>query len=799
MRLILWHKTAVYIAVGAAFLPILTSQEPGLLVLFLTLMGYVVSWFTNPKGSLSDTKTAHKGGKNAWYYKIAWNLALLTVIGLVFINIVVRGVSIINGGITLILFLTISKLCNRHSFRDYYQIYALSLVLMATGTVLNQSITYGIAFVVYSLSGTVAMSLHHLCYTVREGPYMQSGDIIGWRFISNLIGLSILILSISLVVFFLFPRVGMGLFNIQTRTGLSMSGFEDSIDLTDHGLIRDNYTPVMRITLPKSPPGVSISHLHWRGISFDHFDGKGWSKRFNQRMKVSRTPDGFYTAKEAKLDLLYPQHIYLEPIDSEILFGLHPMSGVQLDMSFGDFTPELLKQSIKIDVSRDYYYLSPNETGLSYIAYSETKPAPSTLRTCGRDRSRQNPMSALVDWVAPKNRRHVRIPNFIAKHYLQLPPSLSKEVIALSERITAGTTNFYDAALKIEQYLKTNYDYTVDLPPRSNDPLYDFLFIQKKGHCEFFSTAMVILLRASGIPARNVNGFLGGRWNSFGEYYVVRQKDAHSWAEAFIPCHGWIEFDATPAGELQNDEESDFWTSLSDYFDSVRTTWFQWVIEYDLAKQFNVAQKSVDFLSVNKSSKTNLRGLIKKLSVGIRKNVLPLLLILLLSLGWAIWLRRGEGPLNRSEKLSFFLLSLINLLLIRLIWHPEQQTMGLLLSLLISLCCLLWVLTKRSPAESAKGHSRVYRKVSRQLTKLMATLNQLGYSREGEESPREQLGRLKKQSAPFNFKLIFKWLDHYEQIRFGPARKIIPGDLRKLRRELRDLIRYLKKSAKQHS
>jgi transglutaminase-like putative cysteine protease len=137
-------------------------------------------------------------------------------------------------------------------------------------------------------------------------------------------------------------------------------------------------------------------------------------------------------------------------------------------------------------------------------------------------------------------------PGWALAHYLQLPDSLSPEVVALAQRITARAKTPYDMALAITQYLRSaiTYSNTVDNPPAGQDLLDWFLFDSKKGFCNYYATAEVILLRSVGIPARMVVGFAQGEFVPPNQY-VVRQRDSHAWPEVYFPGIGWIEFEPT--------------------------------------------------------------------------------------------------------------------------------------------------------------------------------------------------------------------------------------------------------------
>jgi hypothetical protein len=172
--------------------------------------------------------------------------------------------------------------------------------------------------------------------------------------------------------------------------------------------------------------------------------------------------------------------------------------------------------------------------------------------------------------------------------FLALPPSLSPRVLELAKKITAGRTNAPAKLLAILDWLRTTHDYTTNLQrnPAIADPLEDFLFEQKAGHCEYFASATAVLLRAAGVPSRYVNGFLGGEWNEIGHYVAVRENRAHSWAEAYMGELGWMRVDATPPnrGLFRMGR-------LRQIFDSIDFFWGRWVVGYDLGRQIELARR----------------------------------------------------------------------------------------------------------------------------------------------------------------------------------------------------------------
>ena len=143
-------------------------------------------------------------------------------------------------------------------------------------------------------------------------------------------------------------------------------------------------------------------------------------------------------------------------------------------------------------------------------------------------------------------------------------------------------------AAAIERYLSTKLRYTTQLPTTAPlDPVADFLFNRREGHCEYFASAMALMLRAEGIPSRIVTGYQRGVFNPLTEWYLIRASDAHSWVEAFIPGHGWQSFDPTPAGPPA--EAAGIFTRLALYADAMEVFWQEWVVGYDQERQIALA------------------------------------------------------------------------------------------------------------------------------------------------------------------------------------------------------------------
>ncbi len=144
------------------------------------------------------------------------------------------------------------------------------------------------------------------------------------------------------------------------------------------------------------------------------------------------------------------------------------------------------------------------------------------------------------------------------EHALQLPHGLPRRVRELTEQIVADTTGRpAEIAIAIEGYLRGGYAYDLDAPPlpEGEDYVDHFLFVSKRGWCNHYASAMVVMLRIAGIPARLVTGFTAGEWVPEREHYEIRDQDAHAWPEVYLPDTGWIDFDPTPSDDAETATE----------------------------------------------------------------------------------------------------------------------------------------------------------------------------------------------------------------------------------------------------
>lgn len=430
------------------------------------------------------------------------------------------------------------------------RLYALSFALVLASTAYRPGVVFLVAFVAYVVLATLALMVgqvrrkaeHH---GVREVP-------LGRGLFRTTAALSLVTLGASAAVFLAFPRVSRGWAGRGETLATSIAGFSDQVSLGEYGSsILGNPQIVLRVEFPSGPP-PDVSGLHWRGRSYDRFDGVRWTRSRRLPASVGRTE--WYRQRWG--GPLMEQKIYGAPLDVRVLFALHPVV---------DIDPENGIQPL-FDNAGDFMYWG--RTAPVYTAYAPSEPPP------------PDALRSAVQGYQPSSR-----------YYLQLPQTLDPRVAALADSLTRGLDNAYDKAVAVQRYLQS-FDYTRDLPARPDQTSLEyFLFQRRAGHCEYFSTAMAVLLRTQGIRTRNVNGFLGGQWSEFGNYLVVTQNEAHSWVEVWFPEHGWVTFDPTPVGGSAGTVEAAWFWPGKIFFDGLQHRWNKWVLDYSVDDQATLFQR----------------------------------------------------------------------------------------------------------------------------------------------------------------------------------------------------------------
>ena len=481
-------------------------------------------------------------------------LAFLLVLRALY-HVVVVGDDVVIPVVDLLLLLLCAEALRPLSAPNDVRLYALSFALLLAATAYRPGIVFAGAFVAYVLVGTLALMVGHLRRKLRR--YGADDVPLGRSVLVTTAALSGVTLLSSVLVFLTFPRVSQGWTGRGETMATSVAGFSDVVSLGEFGSqIYGNPEIVLRVEFGDSLP-AGYQGLHWRGRSYDHFDGVRWSR--SERIRPSSGSNNWY--RERWPGEVLSQRIYGAPLDVRVLFGLHPMLRVE---------PESPIHPL-VDNVGDFFYWGAGPP--AYNAWSVLgRPDAESLRR------------AESGFMPDRN------------HYLQLP-RLPDRIGALADSLTEGLETRYDRTVAIERWLRTQFAYTLQLPATAEEAtLEHFLFERRAGHCEYFSTAMVVLLRSLGIHSRNVNGFLGGNWSEFGRYLAVTQNQAHSWVEVWFPGYGWVTFDPTPAGATGTLGGTTWLWPGRLFVDALQHRWSKWVLDYSIQNQSDVLGRALGFL-----------------------------------------------------------------------------------------------------------------------------------------------------------------------------------------------------------
>ncbi len=481
----------------------------------------------------------------------------------------------------LILFLSAVKLIQLKADRDWIFLYLIAFfeVLLAAGLSLSPAFLACLTlYLICALSTIIAFEIRKAARAVkpaetcllvlpdsrrlRKALAAASGN--GRAEVRRLPWVTgfllALIFILALPLFFAAPRFSGSAFS-RSGSGLSgFVGFSDSVNLGDIGRLQQNDRVVMRVRVEGADSGNARS-LKWRGVALDTFTGRGWrnSKPTLPQVLSGEGKTFFRLGTTEALPKLTTQTFFLEPLDTTVLFAAPRALAVQGGLPF-----------LRVDADGALTSRSHESSRLSYKVYSDTfTPDAALLR---KDRQ---PYPEDFD------------------RYLSVPPTLDRRIPALASEIVirSGAANRYDIARAIESYLRDpqNYSYTLDLKAGGKDPLADFLFRVKQGHCEYFATALAVMLRTQGIASRVVNGFQTGVYNETADAYTVSQRDAHSWVEAYFPSvDAWVSFDPTPANGISA-PVTGLAGRISKYAEALQVLWVEYFVGYDRQEQRSLA------------------------------------------------------------------------------------------------------------------------------------------------------------------------------------------------------------------
>ncbi len=497
---------------------------------------------------------------------ILWNGLLIGAFALFLLDAAIISGEMLPAGIHFLVILLGIKLLTLHHRRDYRHLYAICLMALLATASLTTDAWYVPVFLLYLLATVWTLLLYHLTgQTPRSVPTptgrpnaLPNPRRITGRFFWLTNGIALLTFALTLAIFFVLPRVSAGLLPKSRGEGLKTTGFSERVDLGMIGSVKEDPQIVMRVELPDQPaPGKD--RLYLRGLAYDRYDGRSWSAGSRHRRNLGLIGDGTFLVRPSgsrtpsgPSDQLR-QDILLEALDTSVLFAAPfaeslsgEFAGVQADAMTGLHVPYPASSRIRYSVTSREPRITADEQSARELDYA----------------------------------------NAVRDRYLQLP-ELSPRVTELARRVAEGATTPYEKTAAVLQHLLNGYRYSLDLETTASArPIEDFLFARKTGYCEHYATAMVVMLRSLGIPARLVTGFLATEWNDFGGYYTVRQRDAHAWVEVYYPRSGWITLDPTPASGAVPSPSG--WEALQRIGESLRLQWDRTFIRYSARDQLAV-------------------------------------------------------------------------------------------------------------------------------------------------------------------------------------------------------------------
>lgn len=580
----------------------------------------------------------------------------------------------------LFIFILINKLFNLQGIRDYYQLFLLTFltVLAASSLSVEIEMFYLIGFYIMLLIWNLVSITLFFEWKAEgaSGPFPFS--FLSPAYVFLVVASGVATFLIAMGIFFIIPRMQLGYFgNLKTQKTQHVSGFSQKVNLGDIARIDQNEGVAMRVRVSGNE-ALFPKRFYWRGIAFDHYDGRSWSTANSGTRFLHEDSGGtFYNVSGSGLqqDQLIRQEFYLEPLDTRVIFGTDRI--IKLRGNFGAVTRDSNWTLIGANRAESYELYSRPGFGLHQ-------------RTPGAS----------------------EVPEQITKYYLQLP-TRSAEMERLTNEIAGNTQAAKDRVNAVMRYLQKNYRYsTTDLPLGKTDPVVEFLFQKKSGHCEYFATSMVLILRYLNIPARLVNGFLEGEYNDLGDFYLVRQSDAHSWVEVYLDGN-WVPFDPSP---IPKEVTGSFGSLLNirKILESIQFFWDRYVLIFS-------AQDQIDAVS-------SVRDEYRKLG------------------------SRMKGTYSMAQEF---------LLLMERIWKEYRMLVGLVIGLLGMMVVALRFFWKRRHRHQISASPILF------YHEMLSILERKGYTRAPSSTPAEFVESI-STSLPSEIKRdVVRLTDLFYRARFG--------------------------------
>jgi protein-glutamine gamma-glutamyltransferase len=527
----------------------------------------------------------------------------------------------------LVFFLAVVKTLMAKTTRDYLVVSLIAFLQLLAAAMLSMGLNFVVSLALYLMFAIAALAGAEMRRSINKAGATSRGGLRGFHPRLAVLAAAVTggILALTAGLFFVLPRTAGAALSRLSRRG-AMLGFTRQVRLGQIGELKTSSQPVMHV---RFVGGAVPEDLKWRGAALADFDGRNWSNQAPRSTRVrfeNGSADLEADLQTASRHLDY--RVEFDSFDDNTLF--FPGSPEKIEMAGA----ALLRDELG-----NYTLEQRPERSFHYDGYSSLPGPPETAP----------PRSP-----APILRLESR------ELYVQLPERLDPRIPELARSLTAGAATDLERARAVEEHLRNGYAYSLRLSSRpSTDPLADFLFVRRQGHCEYFASAMAVLLRSLSIPARLATGFQSGEYNPYTGLWVIRASDAHSWVEAWIPGYGWSAFDPTPYAAA----EFPLTRSVSLYLDAAQTLWQEWIVGFDVTRQgllanrleHNVLSAGMRWYEVISSARLNWRRSYGARGRDALRSGAALLGGILLAGALAIWwlrrrrARRGQPHMSRAR------------------------------------------------------------------------------------------------------------------------------------------------------
>lgn len=509
--------------------------------------------------------------RNFFFPRLFINLSGVAFIALFFLTVNLSN--FLENSLRTLMFLLSLKFLEKKGLRDYFQIYLIEILILAGASYFYTHFSFFLLLLLQIFYTGYALYFH--LYTAEsEARVLHLREIRkGLVWFGALLSLSLLL---SAVFFVSLPRLKAPLFNLApAREEKARTGFTDKIRLGAFSEIQESSRRVLRLIFEEERP-LHPENLYFRVMVYDYFDGRTWQRKEKKEIRTERKPSG--RALKGLIYLEQDMEGYLPvPENTEEVRGI---------------------EGVRAFADRVFKLETPHYYPLKYEVLLK----------------RNAPLSSEEEELSS---------------YLQVP-EVEERVVELSRRLK-GRDEEETLRKTLSHFQQEGFHYSLSRLPLTQRPMETFLFETKRGNCEYFAGATALLLRLNGIPARVIGGFRGAIYQERGGYYLVEERFAHSWVEAWIKGE-WLRIDPSPsASYLIFRKDQGLRERIRLYLDWINFYYTRFILDFDFARQkrlFSLFKSELLKGSKEEAKESTFPGLLERLKIG----VIILLLIGILAL-----------------------------------------------------------------------------------------------------------------------------------------------------------------------